>query len=208
VGKLSAVARTHQFEGCNVAKIGVWILVLAGSALGLMMYLGRQAQVERLEVLNAEIRHQQELAAAEERHSQQWRYSEKADAMTGQPIKRAFVKSRNQVEFASPYQGPQRAQLELRVHPRFGRDVMLTIERGQLMCSGSGCTVMVKFGDAKPTRFNALPAKDGASTVIFIEGFDRFVASLRKSTTINVEAVVYREGSRAFEFATDGLDFS
>jgi|SRR5687767_12830252 len=134
-----------------------------------------------------------------------WRYEEQDDKMAGGKVKRAIATSLNEVNFGFPYQGKQRATLLLRVHPRYGKDVVLFMEKGQFLCRHDGCNVAVKFGDGKPQSFSASPPDDHSTTVLFIRGHDRFVAGAKKVTKVLIEAQFYQQGSHVFEFEVGGL---
>lgn len=191
-----------------MARVVLFVVVAVVLAFAGLVYRGNQIAEEREARERAELQRKADLAAAEEARSQRWRYSQSDDAMTGKSVKRAYLRSTNQVEFDFPYKGPQRAELALRVHPRFGRDVMLSIDRGQFMCAGDGCAVMVKFGDQPAKEFYASPAKSGNTTTIFINGFDRFLAGVRKHESVQIEVGIYQEGRHTFQFTVEGLDFS
>lgn len=120
-------------------------------------------------------------------------------------IRQATVRSLNEVNFHFPYQGAQRATLVLRVHPKHGRDVILTIEKGQFLCRLDECSVAVKFDQGKPRDFVAVGPADNNTTTLFIRGYERFVAAARKAKKIYVEAQFYQEGTRVFEFDVSGL---
>ena len=62
----------------------------------------------------------------------QWNYSHDADEMTGKASHVVSVESENTVQFDFPYQEAQHARLSIRRHPRFGKNVIFAIERGQL----------------------------------------------------------------------------
>lgn len=136
-----------------------------------------------------------------------WNYSEEKDEMGNGSVHQAHVNSNNIFEFGFPYQRPQRATLQLRKHPRFGRDVILSVERGQFMCGVSSCSVQVRFDDGNVQTYSATGPADHDSTVLFIRGYERFVAAARKSKTVAIEAQFYREGNRVLQFNTAGLDF-
>src|SRR5947209_6532585 len=72
------------------------------------------------------------LKIAEE--ANKWTYLVNEDAMTSRKAKYATIKSENTVTFNFPYQGSQRGTLMLRDHPTYRRDVIFSIERGQLLC--------------------------------------------------------------------------
>lgn len=137
----------------------------------------------------------------------QWNYSRDTDEMTGKVSAHAAVKSENTVEFDFPYNGAQHGQLTLRRHPRFGNDVMFSVERGQLLCpSYDGCSVLVRFDDEAPATFSANPPSDNSNETIFISNYDRFVSRLRKAKTIRVSPKVYQEGNVVFTFDVQGFE--
>ena len=115
-------------------------------------------------------------------------------------VNTAYVRSLNEVEFAFPYSGAQRARLDLRIHARLGSEVIVRIERGQFLCSSSGCRVSIRFGDAKPLTFRAVGPSDHSSTSLFIVPYQRFVANLSKVDKVFIETMFYEAGTRVFEF--------
>ena len=134
-----------------------------------------------------------------------WVYRENADSMGRGTIKRAQLESSNTVNFGFPYQGEQRAMLTLRKHPKYGKDVILDIERGQFMTGIDGCTVLVRFDDGKPRAFSASEPADNSTTTLFIRNYPSFVAAAKKSKRIQIEAPFFQEGDRMFEFNSEGL---
>lgn len=150
-------------------------------------------------------------AKADERLVQlglKWNYRESEDKMGRGAIKRAFVYSTNQFNFDFPYSGLQSATLQLRKHPKHGKDVILTIEKGQFLCrSYDGCRVSVRFDNGRPLTYNATEPSDGDSTVLFIRNYNSFVSKAKKSEKIYIEAEFYQEGSRVMEFNSEGLKF-
>lgn len=174
------------------------------------------AEQTRLASLPPEQRAAEEKRLAEEALAKQeahltnmglrWNYQEAPDKMGRGTVKWATIKSLNEVEFDFPYREPQRAQLELRKHPKYGNDVILNIERGQFQCSSyDGCTVSVRFGEGKPQAFSAVEPEDNSTTTIFVQNYDRFIKNLRKANKVYIEAQFYQEGNRVFEFETAGL---
>lgn len=61
---------------------------------------------------------------------QQWIYDVREDKMTGGKTRSTYVLSSNTVSFGPPYSGAQHGQLMLRNDPKYGRDVIFSIERG------------------------------------------------------------------------------
>lgn len=140
---------------------------------------------------------------------EQWVYEQSSDPMASGKTYSATVRSTNTVEFGYPYSGAQRASLTLRTHPRYGKDVIFRIERGQLLCrSYDGCNVLVRFDDGESHAFEAGAASDNSTEVLFIRDYQRFVRGLLASERVRISPEVYQEGSPIFEFDLRGFDQS
>lgn len=148
-------------------------------------------------------------AAAESRRlTDKWSYSTSVDEMTGGNSMSAGIASENTVNFGFPYSGEQHASLTVRNHPSHGRDVLLTIERGQFLCqSYTDCQIRVRFDEGKPERWNAVGPSDNSSTVIFLRNQARFVQMMRAAKVVRIEAAMYQQGAPIFEFQVSGFDY-
>ncbi|CAH0175147.1 hypothetical protein SRABI81_01321 [Stenotrophomonas lactitubi] len=137
----------------------------------------------------------------------QWVYRSSDDPMTSKAWVTAEVTSSNTHEFDRPYSRPQHATLTVRKHPQHGSDVIMSIERGQLLCrSYSGCKVLVRFGDEEPRTYEAAGPSDNSTTLLFIRGYADFVRRMKDADIVRIQAEVYQEGSPAWEFETSGFD--
>jgi len=137
----------------------------------------------------------------------QWNYASKPDPMGNGTTHYAQVVTTNTLYFSSPYDAPQQGRLLLRTHPRWGRDVILSMERGQFLCSSyDGCSVLVRFDDGTAQRFAAAEPQDNSTTTLFVKEYARFLAGLKKSKRVRIAANVYQAGAPVFEF--DVSDFN
>jgi hypothetical protein len=134
-----------------------------------------------------------------------WNYDESPERMGRGTIKTASVWSLNEINFDFPYTGAQRGMLQIRIHPRFGKDVTLSVKKGQILCGLYNCMVAVRFDNGKPQNYTAVPPADHSTTMLFLKGYERFVASARKSKKVYIEAQFYQQGVRVFEFDISGL---
>lgn len=134
-----------------------------------------------------------------------WRYDESTEQMGRGTVKHAQVKSLNEVVFDFPYRGDQRGTLTLRAHPKFGKDVILSVEKGQFLCGIDECAVAVRFDDGKAQNYSAVGPADHSTTSLFIRGHDRFVTAAKKAKRVSIEAQFYQQGNRVFEFDIAGL---
>ena len=119
----------------------------------------------------------------------------------------AQVTSSNTVNFDRPYDGPQHGTLTLRTHPRYGKNVIFQIEKGQILCrSYEDCTILVRFDDRKAERYSAIGAADNSTETIFIRNYSRFVDSMQKAKTVRIAVEIYHQGAPVFEFDVSGFD--
>lgn len=137
-----------------------------------------------------------------------WSYSTAPDEMTGKTSEFAAIDSETVVDFPFPYQGAQRASLTLRKHPRWGKDVYISLSKAHFDCSSiDGCSVLVRFDDGPPVKFSASAPEASNTNLLFIRGYDRFVSRVAKAKVTRIEAQFYQQGNRSFEFKTEGLQW-
>lgn len=134
-----------------------------------------------------------------------WSYGDSLDKMGRGKIRWASASSINTVSFDFPYSGPQHGTLDLRIHPQYGKDVILRIERGQFLTGIDGCKVLVRFDEGKPQNFWGNGPSDHSTTSLFISDYSRFVSALKKAKRIIIQAPFYQEGNQVFEFNVEGL---
>lgn len=165
----------------------------------------------KLDEKRAEETNVREQAAADRARRQSmglaWNYVDGEDDMSGKPVHRAYVSSINTVDFKFPYGGTQRATLTIRKHPRWGTSVYVAIEKGQFVCGYDDCSVRVRFSKGNAQRMSASEPDDHSSTTLFVSNASSFINQARKSEKVYIEANVYQEGSRVFEFDTSGLEW-
>lgn len=137
----------------------------------------------------------------------QWMYQQDVDQMAKGTTHFAAVQSTNTVDFDWPYSGSQHATLTLRTHPRYGKDVILAIQKGQILCrSYEDCTILVRFDDKDAQRYSAVGAADNSTESIFIRNYSRFVGAMLKAKKVRIAIPVYQEGEPSFEFDVSGFD--
>ena len=137
----------------------------------------------------------------------QWSYHQDVDPMGKGTTYYAQVTSSNTVSFSFPYNEEQHGSLTLRTHPRYGKDVILGIERGQFLCrSYEDCNVLVRFDDQNAVTYSAVGASDNSTETIFLRNYPRFLASMLKAKRVRISAEVFQEGNPVFEFDVTGFD--
>lgn len=132
---------------------------------------------------------------------EQWIYRASEDKMSGGKTYSAMVLSTNAVIFGSPYDGEQHGRLTLRIDQKYGKDVMFSIERGQILChTYEDCQILIRFDEGKPETFSGLGPADNSTETVFIRNYERFVGKMRKSKIVRISTNIYQEGAPVFEF--------
>jgi hypothetical protein len=134
-----------------------------------------------------------------------WEYTEERDAMRGSITKHATLESENEVEFGFPYSGGSHGGLDVRQRPQDGLQVLLSVTSGNFSCSPMGGRIAVKFDNGAVQTFPCSRTTDINGNVVFVGSPKRFVAELRRSSTVVVEAEFFQEGMRQFTFDVRGL---
>lgn len=136
-----------------------------------------------------------------------WTYNEQMDEMRGTVTKTARLTSSNEVNLQFPY-GTVSGYIEVRKRPTDGLNVMFLVDKGQILCrSYSDGHVSVKFDDQPIKRYACDGASDGSSDIAFLSNESGFLANLKKSKKVIIEAEFYRQGNQQFAFDTAGLDW-
>lgn len=137
----------------------------------------------------------------------QWEYSQNEDDMGNGKSYLARIKSLNTVNFSFPYKGEQYGSLLIRNHPRYGKDILFSIEKGQILCSSyNGCNVLIRFDDEKAQRYSANGTADNSTETVFISNYSKFIGKLQKAKRLRLSVDVYQQGSPVFEFDVSGFD--
>lgn len=135
-----------------------------------------------------------------------WSYSEHVDKMTSKKVYSATSKANNLLDFEFPYDGGSIATIVIRKNN--STDVMLNVSKGQFKSNYSGGTIRARFDDNPAKSYKTSPASDGSSDVLFILNESNFIANIKRSKKLLIEAEFYREGNRQIEFNIENLKWN
>lgn len=136
-----------------------------------------------------------------------WKYQVATDELTNKPTYLAVVQSINQVSFDFPYQGLQRGELMLRTHPQHGKDLILRVEKGQMLVrSYEDTTVKVVFDEGSPVSYRVVGPSDHGTTSLFIRDYSGFVGRMMKAEKVKISVPFYQQGNVVFEFNVSDFD--
>jgi len=136
-----------------------------------------------------------------------WKYRHNDYEMGKGRVHTAVLESVNSVSFEFPYRGAQRGVLTVRTHPKYGKDVIFEIEKGQLLVrSYEDSSALVRFDDSDSIKYRVVGAEDHSTTSAFFQDYQGFVSRMMKSKRVRISIPVYHEGSPVFEFDVGGFD--
>jgi hypothetical protein len=133
-----------------------------------------------------------------------WSYREYIDEMNDSKTRIASLKSTNTITFSFPYNHGTYMYISVRKTKKYGTDVMLIINSGQLLCSSYDGTdyVSIRFDDKSPIKFYTNEPNDGSSDCLFLRNPKKFIDLAKKAKIIKIEAPFFEEGWNVFKFAT------
>jgi len=145
-------------------------------------------------------------ASAEQTSPRGWSYSNYTDKISGKESKIVTLASTNTHQLNFPYNGGTRGTLTLRKHPRYGKDVIFSVNKGQLLCS-SDCLISIKFDDKKAYSVGASEPTDHSNNELFLSQYEynKLLKNFKQSKKVLVEVTFFQEGARIFEFNTTDL---
>ena len=124
--------------------------------------------------------------------------------MSGKRVGYAQVRSDNTLSLDFPYQGDQFGTLAVRQHPKWGNEVIVSIEKGQILCNTYDCAVRIRFDDGEPVTYVGNEPSDNSSETVFLPY--SIAKKLQTAKRIKVELNLYQNGMRVLEFNVKGFD--
>jgi hypothetical protein len=134
-----------------------------------------------------------------------WTYTSQKDEMRGETTREAILQAEGSLSLDFPY-GEQRPEIRIRQSPKFGFDILFGVPSGQIMCHSFGSThLSIKFDDGPVERFGCTDSSDGSSNYVFLTSPKPFLAKLRKSSRVIVEAEFFQNGLQQSTFDSGNL---
>lgn len=138
-----------------------------------------------------------------------WEYRDYEDKASGKTAFKASLLSENKINLSFPYSGSQNGTLSVRNHPRWGKNIFLKIEKGQILSidgySFDNKYFLVRFDDGDVKRWNYVGSSDQSSDIIFISNEKNFLKFLTNANKIYITINLYQDGQYTFVFDPKGL---
>lgn len=134
-----------------------------------------------------------------------WGYTEKVNEMDDTKTYYAMLKSENKIDFEFPYDGGSTFQFTVRkTNGRY--EFVLNVSKGQFMTNIlDEEKLRIRFDDNQVFNWNYSNAADASTDVIFPEYSDDFLAHLKASKMMMIEAPFAFAGRKVIRFKTENL---
>lgn len=130
-----------------------------------------------------------------------WSYMQDTDRMTSKVVTAAWMTSTNSLRLGFPYKGDNYGKITVRQHPAHGLNVLIKIDKGQILCSSyNGCPIEIRFDDKPPMSFSGTGPADNSSDVVFLNNAQRFINEAKKAKSILISMNIYQAGAPLLEF--------
>lgn len=140
-----------------------------------------------------------------EKPKKEWSVSREVDPMTDKETVWKSITSKNGINQDFPYEGYTQAHITVRKSPKYGTDVYVQIDRGQINGNEYRGTnyVTVRFDKTKAKRYYFNEAASGSSDIVFLQGVNDFIRRAKEAKSIKMEVPVFEYGDAFFEFEVD-----
>lgn len=132
----------------------------------------------------------------------EWKETSSKDEMTDATNVWMTLKSDNSFEFDYPYNGGTRLKIEVRYRKQDGNQVILSVNKGQLMESTSyqRNEVVVRFDEDEPMHFTTNEPADHSSNMLFLNNPRRFINRAKNAHKILIQVPTFENGQPIFSF--------
>ena len=134
-----------------------------------------------------------------------WDFTSDTDDMDDSVNKYYSLRSDNFANFDFPYQGDSYLTITVRYMKKYGYDVLLNIDNGQMVGNEYNGTnyVRVRFDNGKVEKYYYSEPNDGSADCVFIKNASTFIKKCKTAKTIIIEQEFYQEGVHQFKFHVD-----
>lgn len=139
------------------------------------------------------------------RKNKTWKITTSTDEMTDTENIWATIKSDNYINQNFPYNGDTYAKITVRYMQKYGYDVIIEIDRGQIVGSDFQGTnaINVRFDDETPKKYYFNESSTYKTELVFLQNVDAFMKKCMKAHKIKIEVPIFDYGSSLFTFTID-----
>lgn len=148
------------------------------------------------------------LAVKESDEVSNWSYDRRRDEVRNGDVLTASISSENSANLEFPYQGDNYLNLTIRKHPEYGLDVIIRVDKGQILCHSYSepCSGTMNI-DGRTERLTFFESADNDSSVVFASYPAALIKKLKNSNSVIIELPFFQNGNVQFKFKSKGLEW-
>jgi hypothetical protein len=134
-----------------------------------------------------------------------WDIDTKIDEMTDTKSIWATIHSDNFINQDFPYEGETYAYITVRYMKKYGYDVLIKINQGQIYGASyyGNNYINVRFDQNEPKKYYFNESADGSSETVFLKNHKDFMEKCKTAHDIKIEIPLYQGGNNLFTFHVD-----
>ncbi len=135
-----------------------------------------------------------------------WEYESFKMGIDEEIAKAAGVRSINSLSLDFPYQGETFGHLVLRTHPESGFNLMIILDRGQILCGIDSCEMRIKFDNEPSYSAELSPSDSYDNHLLFASQPEALEEKILRSKLMKIELKLFQSAAKILEFDVSGLD--
>ena len=134
-----------------------------------------------------------------------WDFTSDTDDMDDSVNKYYSLRSDNFANFDFPYQGDSYLTITVRYMKKYGYDVLLNIDKGQMVGNEYNGTnyVRVRFDNEKAEKYYYNEPSDSSADCVINKNASKLIKKCKTAKTIIIEQEFYQEDVHQFKFHVD-----
>lgn len=134
-----------------------------------------------------------------------WKINTEIDEMTDSKNIWASIKSDNYVNQEFPYQGDTYSTITVRYMKKYGYDVLISIDQGQIVGNDIQYSnyITARFDNSEAKKYYFNGAADYSTETVFLKNAKDFMENCKKAKDIKIEIPLYQGGRPIFSFHVD-----
>ncbi|MEG3170542.1 hypothetical protein U1737_20345 [Sphingomonas sp. LB3N6] len=174
-----------------------------------MSFLNRFRSPERIAEIAAQKKAELEKIRADMSLAD-WKYIEQTDELTGKKFLIGRLSSKNKVSLSPPYNGGSTLIISVSRHPRV---VTFQIDKGQFIYKIETALngprffteISCRLDDGPVFTLKGIQPKSHSHTEFTLENPAAFTMGIRKKSSLKVEALLYQDGPKVFNFNPNAM---
>ncbi len=186
-------------------KIEWGIIIIAIIAISIYFFVSIKPDNLSSPTTNKEKLSNNNITSTEKKDSLTWSVFTTTDEMTDTKNIFAVLRSDNYISQDFPYEGETYSTITLRYTKKYGYDVLIQIDKGQIDGRSYNGTdyITARFDGSSHKNYYINESSDGDPKVVFLRNAKDFLNKCKTAKNIKIDIPLYQAGRPVFKFHVD-----